>query len=387
MRLVWQLLAVAAVAFVGGQAVAAVEGNPWLTLVVGARDGRAGGARLRGGWCGAPSAARPTEVARTGAAAAARPRDADRRRACSRPSSSTSPSSAATRSTGWGSVTGALGLLGFMAAAAVTEELLFRGVLFRIIEERIGTWIALVLTGVVFGLSHLVNPDASLWGATAIAIEAGGMLAAAYAATRNLWVPIGLHFGWNFAAGGIFSTEVSGNGSRQGLLDAATSGPTLLTGGDFGPEGSLYAVLAGVLLTVGVPVAGPPARAHRARAAGARPADSGDRYSSPGDRAPAAPGAVAAARRHGPGSPVRAAPRSLASLRAGAARPRHAARRPAGPPVRRAGRRGGRPGVPAAGRAPAVAGRLPRPGVARLRRSTSSAATTPSRAPHCPSRC
>ena len=90
--------------------------------------------------------------------------------------------------------------------------------LFRIIEERTGTWIALALTGVVFGAIHLANPDATLWGTTAIAIEAGFMLAACYAATRNLWVPIGLHFGWNFAAGGIFSVVVSGNGEPKGLL-------------------------------------------------------------------------------------------------------------------------------------------------------------------------
>jgi membrane protease YdiL (CAAX protease family) len=151
---------------------------------------------------------------------------------------------------GLGSVTGALGLFGFMAAAATTEELLFRGVLFRIVEERLGTWLSLLLTGLVFGLMHLANPDATLWGALAITIEAGFMLAACYAATRNLWVPIGLHFGWNFAAGGIFSAVVSGNGASKGLLDATTSGPALLTGGDFGPEGSLYTVLAGLLLTL-----------------------------------------------------------------------------------------------------------------------------------------
>jgi hypothetical protein len=63
-------------------------------------------------------------------------------------------------------------------------------------------------------------------------------------------VPIGVHFGWNFAASGIFSTEVSGNDTPQGLLDSATSGPVLLTGGDFGPEGSVYSVLFGVLVTV-----------------------------------------------------------------------------------------------------------------------------------------
>ncbi|GAA0929748.1 type II CAAX endopeptidase family protein [Pseudonocardia zijingensis] len=151
---------------------------------------------------------------------------------------------------GAGSVAGAAGLLGFMAAAAVTEELMFRGILFRLVEQRAGTWIALALTGVLFGLSHLPNPNASVWGAVAIAVEAGGMLAAAYAATRTLWLPIGLHFGWNFAAAGIFGTEVSGNGTPEGLLQGETSGPLLISGGAFGPEGSLYAVLAGVVLTI-----------------------------------------------------------------------------------------------------------------------------------------
>ena len=63
-------------------------------------------------------------------------------------------------------------------------------------------------------------------------------------------MPLGLHFGWNFAAGGVFSTEVSGNGTPQGLLDATLSGPAVLTGGDFGPEGSAYAVVFCVLATI-----------------------------------------------------------------------------------------------------------------------------------------
>ncbi|GGU86922.1 CPBP family intramembrane glutamic endopeptidase [Lentzea flava] len=150
---------------------------------------------------------------------------------------------------GWGSAAGAVALLGFMAAAVVVEELIFRGILFRIVEQRIGTWLSLMLTGLLFGASHLFNPNATVWSATAIAIEAGFMLAAAYAATRNLWVPIGVHFGWNFAQGGIFSTSVSGKDAPQGLLDGVTSGPLLVSGGEFGPEASAYSVLAGVAVT------------------------------------------------------------------------------------------------------------------------------------------
>jgi membrane protease YdiL (CAAX protease family) len=150
---------------------------------------------------------------------------------------------------GWGSPAGAVALVGFMAAAVVVEELIFRGVLFRIAEQRIGTWASLVLTGLLFGASHLFNPHATVWTAITIAVAGGFMLAAAYAATRNLWVPIGVHFGWNFAQGGIFSTSVSGKDAPQGLLDGVTSGPLLVSGGEFGPEASVYSLLAGVVVT------------------------------------------------------------------------------------------------------------------------------------------
>lgn len=151
---------------------------------------------------------------------------------------------------GLGSPAGAAALFGFMAAAVVVEELLFRGILFRIVEQRLGTWISLALSGLLFGAAHLFNPHATLWTSIAIAVEAGFMLAAVYAATRNLWVPIGVHFGWNFAQGGVFSASVSGTDAPQGLLDGVTSGPLLLSGGEFGPEASAYSVLAGVVVTV-----------------------------------------------------------------------------------------------------------------------------------------
>jgi hypothetical protein len=130
-----------------------------------------------------------------------------------------------------------------MIGVATTEELLFRGVLFGIVERWLGTWGAIAVTAVLFGGLHLVNPDASIVGALAIAIEAGGMLGLAWVATRTLWVPIGLHLGWNFVLGGIFAATVSGSDSTPGLLQSAFTGPDILTGGAFGPEASLFAVL------------------------------------------------------------------------------------------------------------------------------------------------
>ena len=248
MRLVKQLLAVAAVAFVGGQAVAAVRGNAWLAFAFGVAT--AALAILVYSWVVRRTEHRePSEMARTGAVARTGRGVLIGFAMCAAVIVGIA-FLGGYQVDGFGSATGALGLFGLMAAAATTEELMFRGVLFRVVEERLGTWLSLLLTGVVFGLLHLFNPDGSLWGATAIAVEAGFMLGACYAATRNLWVPIGLHFGWNFALGGVFSVAVSGNGESNGLLKATTSGSDLVTGGAFGPEGSVCTVAAGVLLTL-----------------------------------------------------------------------------------------------------------------------------------------
>lgn len=155
------------------------------------------------------------------------------------------------RITGWGSFGGALGTLGLMTSVAVAEELLFRGVVFRIVEELTGTWGALVVSGLVFGGLHLINPGATVWGAVAIAVEGGAMTAAAYAATRSLWLPIGLHLGWNFAEGGIFGSVVSGSSHANGsLLTGSVHGPLALAGGSVGPEAGLPSILICTVLTV-----------------------------------------------------------------------------------------------------------------------------------------
>ena len=132
--------------------------------------------------------------------------------------------------------------LAMSVGAAVIEELLFRGVIFRIIEASLGTWIALVISAALFGLVHLGNPNATWLAAAAISLEAGIMLAAAYVLTRRLWLPIGIHAAWNFTQGGIFSVAVSG-GKTDGLLVATLGGPSWLSGGEFGAEASVVAML------------------------------------------------------------------------------------------------------------------------------------------------
>ncbi len=125
---------------------------------------------------------------------------------------------------------------------AFFEEILMRGVLFRITEDSLGTWIAVAISALVFGLLHLMNPGATLVATLCIALEAGVLLALAYLMTRRLWLPIGLHFGWNFTQGGIFGLAVSG-GRTQGLFRSSLAGPELISGGAFGAEASIFAVL------------------------------------------------------------------------------------------------------------------------------------------------
>lgn len=145
-------------------------------------------------------------------------------------------------------------MLAVSILAGVGEELAFRGALFRIVEEGFGTTSALVTSAAVFGLLHALNPGATVVSTTAIAIEAGILLGAAYALTRNLWFPIGLHFGWNFTEGGIFGVSVSGGPTGKGIFSVSLAGHRLLTGGDFGPEASVIAIAvclaAGIVLLV-----------------------------------------------------------------------------------------------------------------------------------------
>ncbi|MFZ5664802.1 MAG: CPBP family intramembrane glutamic endopeptidase [Pseudomonadota bacterium] len=134
------------------------------------------------------------------------------------------------------------------------EELLFRGALFRIVEEWLGSWISVVVSSVVFGAVHLMNPTATLTGAIFISIEAGLLLAAAYMLTRRLWLGIGFHISWNYTQSAVFGGIVSGGVAEPGLFKTVTEGPELLTGANFGLEASLVpcilATTAGIILVV-----------------------------------------------------------------------------------------------------------------------------------------
>ena len=138
--------------------------------------------------------------------------------------------------------------------SGIFEETLFRGVLFRHIEAMLGSWAALAITSAVFGAAHLANPDGTPFAAVAVAMEAGILLSAAYLLTRRLWFAVGIHAAWNFTQGWVFSVPVSGGKAPLGLLITRRIGPDWLTGGTFGLEASVPALVvatgAGVVMVI-----------------------------------------------------------------------------------------------------------------------------------------
>lgn len=134
--------------------------------------------------------------------------------------------------------------------SAIFEEILMRGIIFRITEEKLGSYFALAISAVLFGLMHLSNPNSSITASIGLAIQAGLLLASAYIYSRNLWFPIAIHFAWNFTQSAIFGANVSGNTISKTLITSKIEGAEWFTGGQFGPEGSIQATLFCLIATI-----------------------------------------------------------------------------------------------------------------------------------------
>ncbi len=133
--------------------------------------------------------------------------------------------------------TGLLGGLATFIIVGYYEELLFRGYhLQNMIEGTNMSW-ALFLSSAVFSILHSGNPS-STWASTLGLLAAGYFMAYGWVRTRRLWLPIGLHIGWNFFEGPVFGFPVSGL-SFTHLIRQSVDGPVLITGGAFGPEAGL----------------------------------------------------------------------------------------------------------------------------------------------------
>jgi hypothetical protein len=110
--------------------------------------------------------------------------------------------------------------------------------------------VALLISAAIFGWTHISNDNATWWSSLAIAIEAGLLLGAAYKWSGSLWLPIGIHWAWNYTQGNIFGLAVSGTMAGNTMLVTTVDGPDIITGGAFGPEASIISVILGTLITI-----------------------------------------------------------------------------------------------------------------------------------------
>ena len=144
-----------------------------------------------------------------------------------------------------------LSWLSLFLLVAVVEEVVFRGILFRLITDKWNIAVGLTTSSLLFGLAHLGNPGATLWAALAIALASGWLFGMAYAYHQTIWAPIGMHWAWNYLEGGVFGCAVSGLPlDNLPLITPRISGPDILTGGAFGPEASIICVALGIVLSI-----------------------------------------------------------------------------------------------------------------------------------------
>ena len=144
-----------------------------------------------------------------------------------------------------------LSWLSLFLLVGVVEEVVFRGILFRLITDKWNITVGLTTSSLLFGLAHLGNPGATLWAALAIALASGCLFGMAYAYHQTIWVPIGMHWAWNYLEGGVFGCAVSGLPlDNLPLITPRISGPDILTGGAFGPEASIICVALGIVLSI-----------------------------------------------------------------------------------------------------------------------------------------
>jgi membrane protease YdiL (CAAX protease family) len=138
------------------------------------------------------------------------------------------------------------GLFLVLLISATNEELAFRGYPFQKLVESLGPPGAVAVSSACFGLAHLGNPHHT-WISTLNTMLVGIPLSIAYLRTRALWMPVGIHFTWNYVQGFVFGLPVSGIAFPHSLLKVQVHDATWLTGADYGPEGGLVstAVIVG----------------------------------------------------------------------------------------------------------------------------------------------
>jgi len=125
--------------------------------------------------------------------------------------------------------------------SGLLEEILFKLIVFRLLEEWLGSFRAVVIAAILFGLNHVFNPGATIWTTFCLTLLSLPELAA-FLATRRIWLAWGSHFSWNFFQTAVFGMATSGVSGHSTLIVPSITGPDWLTGGSFGLEATLLGV-------------------------------------------------------------------------------------------------------------------------------------------------
>lgn len=139
--------------------------------------------------------------------------------------------------------------LGITVLQSAFEELLFRGYLFQNFIEATNVIIATIVMSALFGIGHMLTPHSS-W-IVAINLTVFGIWhSIGYLTTKSLWFPSGLHFGWNFFMRNVYSLPVSGTVASHSLFSIKDKGPSLITGGEYGPEAGIPALIIMIIMSL-----------------------------------------------------------------------------------------------------------------------------------------
>ncbi|WP_314953271.1 type II CAAX endopeptidase family protein [Hoylesella loescheii] len=146
---------------------------------------------------------------------------------------------------------GQLCWLGIFLVIGISEEIACRGIIFRLISDKWNVTTGLVVSSLLFGFLHIFNEGATVWSSLALALNSGWLMGMAYAYHQTIWVPIGMHWAWNYIQGNIFGCSVSGQATGlTPLITPSISGPDILTGGEFGPEASIITIVIGIAISI-----------------------------------------------------------------------------------------------------------------------------------------
>lgn len=133
---------------------------------------------------------------------------------------------------------------------ALVEEVVCRGVIFRLISRRWNMVVGLIVSAFVFGFMHIYKDEVTAWYSLALSVTAGWLLGIAYAYHRTIWVPIGMHWAWNYLQGSIFGFPVPGMAFHvTPLITPSTTGTGLITGGEFGIVASTINIAIGMTIS------------------------------------------------------------------------------------------------------------------------------------------